>query len=94
MIEEAENEVIKAVDLLQGQKDRLMEVQDRLLISGSIDGKNAESRTAQLRAQTTTEQFSVRQAENDLSIVKVKLNRLLNELAICKAIAGMLRGIE
>ena len=94
LIEDAENEVIRAVDLLQGQKDRLTEVQDRLFILGTIDGKNQETRNAQLRAQTTAEQFIVRKAENDLSIARVALNRLNNELAICRAIAGMLKGAE
>lgn len=94
LIETAENEVIKAVDILQGQKDRLIEAQDRLLVLGAIDGKNQETRNAQLRAQTTAEQFTVRKAENDLSVAKAKLNRLVNELAVCRAIAGMIRGCE
>jgi len=94
LIEDAENEVIRAVDLLQGQKDRLTEAQDRLLILGTIDGKNQETRNAQLRAQTTAEQFTVRKAENELSVARAHLNRLTNELAVCRAIAGMLKGVE
>lgn len=93
-IKDAEDKVIEAVDILQGQKSKLTEKQDTLLLSGSIDGKNAEIRNAQLRAQTTDEQFSVRQAENALSVEKATLNSLLNEQGNLRAIAGLLKGAE
>lgn len=93
-IKDAEDEVIEAVDILQGQKSKLTEKQDTLLLSGSIDGKNAETRNAQLREKTTDEQFSIRQAENDLSVAKAHLNHLLNEQSNLRAIAGLLKGDE
>jgi hypothetical protein len=94
LIEQAENEVIKDIQAIQGAKERLADEQDRLLTNGSIDGKNAEIRSAQLRERTGQEVRDVQQSENKASISRVALNRLNNELAICRAIAGILRGIE
>ena len=94
LIEDAENAVIKDVQAIQGAKERLADEQDRLLTNGSIDGKNAEIRAAQLRERTGQEVRGVQQAENKASISKVKLNRLNNELRSSEAIAGMLKGAE
>lgn len=93
-IEQAENNVICSADILRGQKDRLTEIQDRLIVEGKIDGKNAEARAAQLRVMTEQEQFSVRQAENDLNGDRAYLNKLVNAQANLRAIAGLLKAGE
>jgi len=93
-IELAEKEVIKSVQAIQGAKERLTFVEDQLLVSGAIDGKNAEIRAAQLRAHTLQQRADIQDAENKASGTRVALNRLNNELAICRAIAGMLKGAE
>ena len=93
-IELAEKEVIKSVQAIQGAKERLTFVEDQLLVSGAIDGKNAETRAAQLRAHTLQQRADIQDAENKASGTRVALNRLNNELAICRAIAGMLKGAE
>lgn len=94
LIEQAENEVIKANQVIQQSKEILLDREDSLRLSGVITGKNAEERTAQLRQNTQIERTAIQQTENVASGARVSLNRLQNELAICKAIAGMLRGIE
>jgi len=94
LVEQAENSVIAAYGQVQESKSILTEAEDVLLLSGSIDGKNAETRNAQLRAQTSSERQSIPRAENELSVSKVALNRLNNEQANCRAIAEMLKGAE
>ena len=94
LIEEAENAVIKDVQAIQGAKERLLFVEDQLLTSGVIDGKNAEIRSAQLRSRTPQQRSDIQDAENKASATRAALNRLNNELAVCKAIAGMLKGAE
>jgi len=94
LIEQAENEVIKANQAIQGAKDILLDHEDTLRLSGAITGKNVEERTAQLRQNTQIERNAIQQADNVASGARAKFNRLLNELAICKAIAGMLKGAE
>ena len=94
LIETAENEVIKATNNIQLAKDALLAKEDELLLSGVIDGKNVETRTAQMRANTFVQKHAVQQAENMASGARVGLNRLVNELAVCRAIADILRGCE
>lgn len=94
LIAEQERAVINANLQVQDSKNILTEAEDVLILSGQIDGKNAETRSAQLRAKTAKEREAIQKAENDLSIARVHLNRLNNELAVCRAIAGMLKGVE
>ena len=94
LIAEQERAVINANLQVQDSKNILTEAEDILLLSGAIDGKNAETRNAQLRAKTASEREGLQKAENQLSIDRARLNRLNNELAVYKAIAGMLKGAE
>ena len=94
LIEEQEKVVIAAYQQVQKSKKGLTESEDILLLSGVIDGKNAEIRAAQMRENTVSEREAAQNAERQLSIEQVKLNRLNNELAVYKAIAGMLKGAE
>lgn len=90
-IEAQEQVVITAYEQVQESKAILAEAEDVLQLSGVIDGKNAETRNAQMRSKTTDERQGVQQAENGLSIARATLNRLNNELAVFRAIAYMLR---
>ncbi len=94
LIEEKERDVIHAYWQVQDSKAILTEAEDVLILSGTIDGKNAETRNAQMRAKTVNEREGLQKAENLLSAERAKLNRLNNELAVYKAIAGMLKGAE
>lgn len=94
LIAEQEEAVIDANLQVQDSKNILTEAEDVLILSGAIDGKNAETRNAQLRAKTVSEREGLQKAENELSIDRARLNRLNNELAVYKAIAGMLKGAE
>ena len=94
LIEAQEKTIIVIYGQVQECKRVLTEAEDDLLLSGAIDGKNAEIRAAQMRVKTPKEQESIRVSEKALSVERVKLNRLNNELAVCQAIAGMLKGAE
>jgi hypothetical protein len=94
LIEEQEKVIIAAYQQVQESKSILTEAEDVLFLSGQIDGKNAEIRNAQMRAKTVNEREGLQKAENLLSAERAKLNRLNNELAVYKAIAGMLKGAE
>jgi hypothetical protein len=94
LIEAQGRVVINAYQQVQKSKKGLTESEDILLLSGVIDGKNAEIRAAQMRENTVSEREAAQNAERQLSIEQVKLNRLNNELAVYRAIAGMLKGAE
>lgn len=94
LIAEQEKAVINANLQVLASKGILTEAEDVLILSGAIDGKNAETRNAQLRAKTAKEREAIQKAENELSITRAHLNRLNNELAVCRAIAAMLKGAE
>ena len=79
---------------VQVKKDYLTAKEDQLVLSGVIDGKNAETRQAQLRSLTVEERQAVQQAENQINKVKAELNRLLNTQANLRAIAKLLVGGE
>ena len=94
LIEAQEQVVIAAYGQAQESKAILTEAEDVLILIGQIDGKNAETRSAQLRAKTASEREAIQKAENELSVARAHLNRLNNELTVCRAIAGMLKGVE
>jgi len=90
-IESQEQAVIAAYEQVQESKFILTEAEDVLQLSGAIDGKNAEIRSSQLRAQTASERQAIQKAESNLSRERAALNRLNNELESCKAIATLLK---
>lgn len=94
LIKEQEKAVINANLQVLASKDILTEAENVLILSGAIDGKNAETRTAQVRAKTVNEREGLQKAENLLNIERAKLNRLNNELVAYRAIAEMLKGAE
>ncbi len=94
LIAEQERAVISAYQQAQESKNILNEAEGVLILSGQIDGKNAETRNAQLRAKTASEREAIQKAENELSVARAHLNRLNNELSAYRASAGMLKGVE
>jgi hypothetical protein len=65
-----------------------------LLIEGSIDGKNAEVRTAQLRQSLVSEQADLDMAERLVTGAKVQLHRLQAEHSSLRAIARVIAGTD
>lgn len=94
LIAEQEIDVINANLQVQESRSILTEAEDVLILNGQIDGKNAETRNAQMRAKTVSEREGLQKAENEVSIRRAKLSFLTNELAAYRAIAGMLKGVE
>ncbi len=94
LIMNAELAVIKSTQAVQKAKESLSDHEDELRLSGVITGKNAEERTSQLRQNTQGHREIIQKAENSLSIDRISLNRLNNEQANYRAVAGMLKGVE
>lgn len=95
-IAHAEETVIKAQMHLQDDKTNLQIAEDRLYMGEvegvAIDGKNAEIRSAQLRAYTAVERNAVAMSENALAKHRLRLTRLQTELRALQSIADLLKG--
>ena len=76
---------------LQAAKDRLTSKEAELLLSGAIDGKNAEIRNAQMRELTTTEREAVAAAERILALQRANLTALQNEFRALRSVARLLK---
>lgn len=90
----AEAEVINAQARVQVAKDSLATTEAELLISGKIDGKNAEQRAAQLRQETEAERAVVATTENDMAQLRAQLSRLQNEFRAMRSVARLLSSEE
>ncbi len=83
-------------ELLRFEEDRrqaevaLQAATDTLLLSGLIDGKNAEVREAQVRAGTTTERAALAMEERLVASAKFRLHCLQNEFASYRSVARLL----
>lgn len=93
-IEAAEQEVVNAQWVMQVTKDTLADREAELMVTGQIDGKNAEQRAAQLRTLTAKERTEVANAENKLAIARARLNALHVELKALRSVAGVLANGE
>lgn len=89
-IEKGERFVIDASLDVQRAKDVLATKEAELLLGDTINGKNAESRAAQLRQATTEERQAVTEAEQTLAKMRVILNRLQNEFRALQSVATLL----
>src|SRR5258707_6772324 len=63
-----------------------------LLLGGSIDGKNAEARAAQLRLQMAGHRDTAAELEQKTERARIKLHRLQAEFSAAKAMARLLAG--
>lgn len=93
-IGEAENLLIERHNAVQSAKEALIAKEDELILAGSIDGKNAEIRAAQMRQFTLAERKRLQDAENAVTKARVGLACLNNRMSTLKAIAGLLKGAE
>lgn len=89
----ANSEVYQASRELVFAKDELRVMENSLVSSGVIDGKNAEIRSAQMYASTVVERQNVAEAENSLEEAKLSLNNLQTELRINLALVELVKGV-
>jgi hypothetical protein len=89
-IYEAEVGLLEAQSKVQKAQYNLDTKKSELLQGTQIDGKNAETRTAQLHDLTMVERAEVVGAEREVSSARAILSRLQNELASLRAIARLL----
>lgn len=89
----AESQLIAIGEAVQDAKNALTTKEADLLISGEINGKNAEQRAAQLMQLTEAERKTLAIEENLLPRVRANLTKLQNEFAALKAVAGMMREV-
>lgn len=96
-IEAAEKVLINAEMSLRAAKANLQHKEDGLLLGVFdgivIDGKNAETRNAQIRSHTEPEREAVINCEMELTRVRYRVERLQNEFRALQAVAGMLREV-
>ena len=89
-IKHGEKVLLDCLNALQRAKDRLTEKETELILAGAIDGKNAETRTAQMRQMTATEREAVAEEEHVLSLHRCDLNNLQNEFKALQAVARLI----
>lgn len=85
-------EVYEATLAVAEAKDNLQVQEDQLLITGAIDGKNAEARAAQMRKQTIMERQELADAENSLESAKSVLRSFQARLQIDLALVELVKG--
>jgi hypothetical protein len=72
----------------------LTTVEDQLVLAGAIDGKNAETRAAQLRTGTVACREQLEEVQATHARRKISLHHLQTEHASLRAIARLLSGTE
>jgi hypothetical protein len=88
------------LQLLEAERTRshfqahLTTVEDQLVLSGVIDGKNAETRAAQLRTGTVVCQEQLEEVRGTFARRKISLHHLQTEHASLRAVARLLAGTE
>lgn len=93
-IYKAEKNLLMEIESLEIARRALEEKKNSLILSGAIDGKNAEIRNAQLDTATKTEREDVAARELFVSRSKASLDYERNRFAALKAIARLLAGEE
>ncbi len=89
-IQAGEKALLDAFQSQQNAEGLLKEKEASLTLDGTIDGKNAEIRAAQMAGHTAVERAAVKQAEKKVAEERVWLNSLLNEFRALRAIAQLL----
>lgn len=92
LLQDKEHALMVAALELQVAKDGLQAAEDRMILGGEIDGKNAEIRAAQLREKTANERLRLQEAERAYEVAKLDAMEARNRLGVLKVIAGLLSG--
>jgi hypothetical protein len=96
-IQEAEAACVEAEEWLREAKEALADAEATLLIGidgsgGTLLGKNAEARAAEMRRFTANERSRVAEAERALAQARLLLHRRQNEFAAVRTLAKLLVG--
>lgn len=93
---DAELKLMKDQSALTTAKGHLQKAQDDLItgaVQGKvIDGKNEETRKAQMRQHTILEQNDVNKASESFDRQTYEITKLKNELAALRAVCDLLKG--
>jgi hypothetical protein len=89
-IDSFEGMVLALGALVQSAKDELEVKESELLAGTTIDGKNAETRKAQLHQQTESERKAVRDAEDQYAKAQREVRRLYNEFSALRSVTRLL----
>ena len=92
-IEETEVALLDAQVGALAAKETVADREAELLVSGVIDGKNAETRSAQVRAATEAERLAAREAENAVSRCGIRFTALCNEFKALISAAALIREV-
>lgn len=93
-ITKANTEVYMAARELTTAKDELRVEENLLIQGGTIDGKNAEIRAAQMYQHTVIKRQNVAEAEDFLEASKTTFNNLHTELRINLALVELVKGVS
>lgn len=94
LIADAEVQLLAAECNRRRADAALQEAEDRLLLAGGIDGKNAETRAAQLREGTHEERITVEMETDRTARLKARLHALQTEHSSLRSVARLLAGAE
>ena len=92
LIYEHEKALLAAVETQHELEANLKAKEAELMLSGEIDGKNAEVRAAQMAEKTFSERVGVKEAEKTVANMRANLNAAHNEFNALRAIATLLAG--
>lgn len=92
MIKLAEQDVMKASAEVDQAEAALQDKQAFLTLSGAIDGKNAEVRSAQMWEQTKAERSALNEVRERLQKARMQLAYQQNRFAALKTIARLMAG--
>lgn len=86
----AEKDMLKLMQDLEKEKERLLDTEMSLIREGKIEGKNESERKANMRVLTTKERERVKDEESNLEAYKIFYHQKLNEFSALKAVARLL----
>ncbi|QTH44923.1 hypothetical protein J4772_11280 [Cohnella sp. LGH] len=90
-IAEAEEAVLQVNGRVVLAKESLQAKEDSLLLNNVIDGKNAETRAAQVRQYTQNEREALADAELNLKNAVARLGKVRDEFRALRAVAELLK---
>lgn len=93
-LHKAEMAALLADGAVCGAREALQIEEDRLLLAGSIDGKNEAARAAQLRMATAPARAFLADKERQAAVARMELRCIQAEFSATKAMARLLAGGE
>jgi hypothetical protein len=90
----AELELLALEAEKQAAAAALQDREDELILTGQIDGKNAEVRAAQMRAVTITERHRLEEISRRIARQKVSIHHLQAEHASLRSVARILEPLS